>query len=511
VTWALLVLASLAACELLVRFSVLDRIHRAAVAAGCAGRLIVNPAVSDHWKERALRRYALRMGSASLEALAIVVVACLPFIALAFAAPLFEANIIDSVLSWEGLLSVAAGASAYSLLHTLVRRRGGTVTWRGTASAADEVPTYPPLARLLHRLVLSAPEPGRLLFDIECATAPPVLAGAAEGRHVYVVGLARAGSTVLMRAIHDSAAFASLTYRDMPFVMAPNLWARLSVSFHRNMAKVERAHGDGVLIDFDSPEALEEPFWRTFCGVEYIRSNALVPHEVDTATIDRYRAFVDHVLARYGATRYLAKNNNNIQRLPALRAAFPNAIVLIPFRAPCDQSLSLQRQHARFCAAGDGFTRRYMSWLAHHEFGPDHRPFVFDSHRYVGGVDGINYWLSMWVAVHRHLLSQVDCGGADLVPIAYEDLCGPNRASWRAICARIGIAPSEPNFAKRKADIQAPGDRHLLAEADALYERLRALSRARLGWKAGVPLGPCCHQWVSRVASVDVQRSRSED
>jgi Sulfotransferase family len=484
VTWALLVLATLATSELLHRLPVLDQIRGAANTATRAGRLIANRAVSDHWKERALQRYALRIAASSLSALGLLLVAVAPFLALVLGGAFLGTDLAGLVLSWQGMLACSAVAIAYLLLRPRLSSGDANAADRGAPARAGSRSGYSPLARVLHRLVLAAPARAELLFDLERATAPAPPTDVVVGRHVFVVGLARAGTTVLMRAIHESGAFASLTYRDMPFVMAPNLWARLSGRSRPEVAKAERAHGDGVLVDFDSPEALEEPFWRTFCGAAYIRADALVPYDVDAETLEKYRAFVGHALARHGADRYLAKNNNAILRLPALRAAFPQAVVLIPFRAPSAHAFSLMRQHERFLADDDSFTKSYMTWLAHHEFGQDHRPFVIDGARPVGTPHAIDYWLSLWTLLHRHLLAQAEAGGAALVPIAYEDLCASDRAAWRAICACTGIPPVEPNFAARVVAAPALSDPSLLAGAEAIYARLRALSRARLGLDA---------------------------
>ncbi len=103
-----------------------------------------------------------------------------------------------------------------------------------------------------------------MFFDIEKAMHGGDCPDATNGQHVFVSGLARSGTTLLMRMLHDTDEFASLTYRDMPLVMAPNLWRRLSGAFQKSMARQERAHGDGLQVDYDSPEALEEVFWRTF-------------------------------------------------------------------------------------------------------------------------------------------------------------------------------------------------------------------------------------------------------
>jgi hypothetical protein len=79
-------------------------------------------------------------------------------------------------------------------------------------------------------------------------------------KHVFIAGLARAGTTILMRRFYASQAFRSLTYRDMPFVLAPTLWRKLAAQSGRNLVTAERAHGDGILVDIDSPESFEEVF-----------------------------------------------------------------------------------------------------------------------------------------------------------------------------------------------------------------------------------------------------------
>ena len=76
--------------------------------------------------------------------------------------------------------------------------------------------------------------------------------------NVFVAGVARSGTTILLNAIYDSDEFASLSYADMPFVLAPNLWSKIS-STSKHLIK-ERAHGDGIKVSSDSPEAFEEVF-----------------------------------------------------------------------------------------------------------------------------------------------------------------------------------------------------------------------------------------------------------
>ena len=108
----------------------------------------------------------------------------------------------------------------------------------------------------------------------------------------------------------------------------------------------------------------------------------LQPHAPGEELVDKYVRYVNAVLSAHDPRldRYLSKNNNNILRLGIIHRAFPNALILIPFRAPLQHAHSLLRQHLRFSElqAKREFVLSYMTWLGHHEFGLDHRPFKFE-------------------------------------------------------------------------------------------------------------------------------------
>lgn len=344
--------------------------------------------------------------------------------------------------------------------------------------------SYSSLDRLLHRAALHFAPIAELSFDLDqrMRRLDPVEIKA--GRHVFVAGLARAGTTILMRRIHASGAFCSLTYRHMPFVLAPNIWGRVTTASERKDTPVERAHGDRILVDIDSPESLEEVFWRIFEGERYIGRTSLTPHEPDPETLERFVAYVAAVLAadRPNRRRYLSKNNNNVLRLGAIRKAFPEAVILIPFRNPLSHAASLLRQHGNFMTQqqNDRFVRSYMTWLVHHEFGLDHRPFRFDD----AGVqrlsalqpDEIDYWLEIWRQTYAWLERSAP---KDAVFVCYEDLCG-DAGVWKRLAGLCGInaddGPNEP-FISGNSDLGVATQSILLDEAAGIYERL--VERAR--------------------------------
>ena len=90
------------------------------------------------------------------------------------------------------------------------------------------------------------------MFDFESSA---ISISKSNEHHIFVSGLARSGTTILLNALYESDEFASLTYRDMPFVLAPNLWSKLSNGKEKNN-KVERAHGDGIKVSTESPDCL---------------------------------------------------------------------------------------------------------------------------------------------------------------------------------------------------------------------------------------------------------------
>jgi hypothetical protein len=293
------------------------------------------------------------------------------------------------------------------------------------------VDNYTSLDKVLHRLVLHSEFIAEVFFDVERRLNRS--ANPTPQRNVFVAGLARAGTTTLMRALHASGEFASLSYRDMPFVMAPNLWRHIAERFAKPSRQMERAHGDGILVDFDSPEAFEEVFWRVFYGKEYIRETSLHPHRVSADIWTKYREYLALICQRYDKTRYLSKNNNHILRLRDLAATMSDSLVLIPFRDPIQQAHSLLHQHQRFLSS-DRFTQDYMGWLCHFEFGATHRPFrVSENTKRFTDPMKVHYWLELWIEVYDYLL-HATAGLPNVVFVCYESLCA-EPSYWKKIQA----------------------------------------------------------------------------
>ena len=108
---------------------------------------------------------------------------------------------------------------------------------------------YSWLQQQLHRFVLSPRAIREITFDLETFFLDKTCQ---NDDHIFVSGLARSGTTILLNALFKSKKFSSLSYKDMPFVLAPNFWSKFSLS-NNDSAMVERAHGDGIKVSTESP------------------------------------------------------------------------------------------------------------------------------------------------------------------------------------------------------------------------------------------------------------------
>ena len=269
---------------------------------------------------------------------------------------------------------------------------------------------YSWLQQKLHQFALSSNFMREVMFDVEHTLIPT---NQIEDNHVFVSGLARSGTTILLNAIYESHEFASLSYKDMPFVLAPNLWSKLSFNKENN-GLVERAHGDGIKVSTDSPEAFEEVFWMTF-------------PESDKGTKEKFKNYIHQINLKYQKKRYLSKNNQNIRRLELISNIFPHSKILIPFRDPIQHANSLLTQHQRFIGDSkkDKFISSYMKLIGHTEFGPNYIP-IHDNNLCFENDLTINHWLEQWYLTYKNCYESLKYKG-NVYFICYEELCNTSQ------------------------------------------------------------------------------------
>ncbi|MFO8033248.1 MAG: sulfotransferase [Desulfohalobiaceae bacterium] len=308
-----------------------------------------------------------------------------------------------------------------------------------------------------------------------------------NGRHIFVSGLARSGTTALLRFLHSTGRFCSLSYRDLPFPLAPFLWRRCLLRFSAQQDQPRhRVHQDGLLMDLDGPEALEEVFWRIFCGDLYICGDRLIPMQAEEEDIELFRKYIAGLLKTSGnADRYLSKNNNNILRLSSILEAFPVAKIIIPFRDPMQQAQSLLAQHLHFLELHrtNKFFRKYMSWLGHYEFGKGHRFFDVYPGTMEYSADSACYWLQEWIRVYSYLLEQVQNVEDSVLFLEYERLCADQGRVWKALASKAFLPDSPPTgFCLKQAPVKEVvfTDSLLQKEAYRVHSQLQAECRKAL-------------------------------
>jgi hypothetical protein len=315
---------------------------------------------------------------------------------------------------------------------------------------------YTPIQKTLHKLSLSSTFIREATFDIEKLfflkhTQPSV------DNHVFVMGLARAGTTILLEALYNSDKFASLSYLNMPFLLSPNLWRTIRQK-SINKDKIERAHGDSIMISTDSPEAFEEVFWKTLS-----RQDAN----------EQFKNYIQLILHSYQKQRYLSKNNQNISRIDTIQKLLPNSKVLIIFKHPINHATSLLKQHKAFSKAQkkDKFIKNYMDWIKHSEFGLSYKPIVSEGLIY-NDSNHINHWLEQWYLIHINLIKKYK--NTDNVIFIDGESLRPNHPSWENICDYLSLEPYIFNFkdVRKKSDLDANLDLDLYEKCKSNYNSL---------------------------------------
>ena len=386
---------------------------------GCLLSALLDAELNEDQREVLLRRSALSLLAQNLKGVALVLSFCAAWACLDALGARWGVNALWSVRGAVVLSVVSLIYTGARLWWTRGRRDRGTL---------KDGYTYSPLTQGFYSFALDHAPLVRWTFKRERSKAMRRGLHPMADRPVWICGLARAGTTILTELLYDTGLFASLTYRDMPFPLAPRAWRSLSRwSGQRAPERQERAHGDGILVGVDSPEALEEVFWRLHDPSVYQDTHALAAYSPAPDSLKALREYLSCILwsresGEASELRYLSKNNNHLLRLPALIEAFPEGRFIIPLRDPLSHAESLRRQHLRWIERHerDPFSKRYMDWLAHHEFGSGHRRFSWDDleqsspedERALGQHESkdephaqdphhINYWLTRWIEAYR--------------------------------------------------------------------------------------------------------------
>lgn len=264
---------------------------------------------------------------------------------------------------------------------------------------------YNSIQRTLHDFVLSKKFINKSLFEFEKLLYLKKKY-IYDQPHIFITSLPRSGTTSILNFIYSTGQYASLTYKNMPFILSPHL----SKLFNKkNISKKERLHGDGITFDINSPEALDEIFFNN--DEEFVK-NELVN-------------YLQLILLSEKKEKYLSKNNLNFNRIDLINKILPNSIFLIPIREPLNHAYSLLKQHLNFTQLQkkDDFIRRYMNYLGHNEFGLNHKSWN-NPHKFKD-LNDINYWLEQWCLFYQNIIDKFNLYN-NCYFIIYEELTNSN-------------------------------------------------------------------------------------
>ena len=312
----------------------------------------------------------------------------------------------------------------------------------------------------------------RALAELEHDALAGELERIAIDRPVFVTGLARSGTTMMLTVLAQADGVATHRYRDFPFVFAPVAWSwfqdRMSAA---PATEVERPHRDRIRITKESADAFEEPLWQAFFPwvhdpARYHVMEASTQHAAFEAF---FASHLRKMLWLRKGRRYVSKGNYNVARIPYLARLFPDARFVVPVREPVAHVRSLVEQHRLFCgyAAQDARVPRYLAAAGHYEFGPQRRPINLDAGR-IGEIEAA--WRSgddwrgyarQWAQVYAHvdLLRRDSALAARVRFVRYEDACARPRETLAELLDFCGLGDSQGRVAAAARSLAAPVER----------------------------------------------------
>lgn len=314
-----------------------------------------------------------------------------------------------------------------------------------------QVPTW---VHLLGGFISRHPKLWIKLGEVESSYLAEDIAALAIDRPIYVAGLARSGTTILLEIVASQPGIATHQYRDFPPVFTPyawNWWLRHIPL--KEVKPVERTHADGIFVTPDSPEAMEEMIWMAMFAHLHdpSRSNVL-DADTDNPRFEAfYRAHVAKLILARRGRRYASKENYNLTRLEYLRKIFPDARFVIPVREPAAHIASLMKQHQMMCEGQRRQPRSlaHFQRIGHFEFGADLRPINTGNTALVEEIqelwkrgEEVRGWARYWAMIYGFVADRLEAGPAlreaSLV-VRFEDLCAQPEAVLGKLCAHCDL------------------------------------------------------------------------
>jgi len=254
---------------------------------------------------------------------------------------------------------------------------------------------------------------------------------------IYITGLARAGTTIILEMLSKHPDVATHRYIQIPLTYLPYVWTNLAKNTKVFTDPVERIHKDGIFVNMNSPEALEEVIWRGFFkNLHNENISNVMDSNVSNSRFEKfYRNHLAKTLLTLNKSRYLVKNNYNVTRMDYLQKIFPKAKFLLIIRTPVDHIASLIKQNKLFERMGlkDLRLEQLTQLSGHYEFGHNRKSINVGDHEMIETLSKIwlrnssdtkawaMYWASIYNFVSDILKKNKKLADATLI-VRYDDL-----------------------------------------------------------------------------------------
>jgi len=448
--------------------------------------------LDDRSKEESLREAGIAVFLCSAKFVGVCMVALFAALAIVYFAELSGITSRHELLALTLRVDYIVGVSAVAFFVV-----GATRRWtKSRTNSVDpqqnaDTISYSSVDKLFHMLAFASPTVLKAAANVEDRLCASSLKRIERNPPIFISSLPRGGTTALLNALSEVPGLASHRYRDMPFITAPSVWAKISGGDRRVVVKRQRAHGDGMEIDLNSAEAFDEIVWKLFWPQKY-DAGVIAKWTLDDRNDEGEKFFIRHMQRVVGSRslsansssraswRYLSKNNANIARLEFLPYVFEDCDIVIPIRRPDAHAFSLFTQHVNFSKvqAEDDFVRRYMRDIGHYDFGRLHQPIQFrdfDPQRY--DRDTPDYWLAYWIAAFREIASYAD----SVLIVPQDQLRAKPAEVMGELLTKLNLDVRAPDFRKFFRDSPDESRREefskgLMSEADAIYSQIDSFS-----------------------------------
>ncbi len=271
---------------------------------------------------------------------------------------------------------------------------------------------------------------------------------------IYIAGVARSGSTILLEMLNQHPQLTSHRYSDFPNVYTPywRNWLKQRTST-KQLILQERAHKDRIKITEHSPEAIEEVLWIDFFK-QLHQDDVSQILDGTTKNLKFEKFYKDHIkklLLVRRKQRYLCKGNYNLTRLGYIQKLFPDAKFIIPVRNPVNHIASCIKQDNLYSKnlANNPRAMRYLKWAGHFEFGPNKHSIYLNNSIEFNKIkqafetdDKVSAWAYHWNSLYKNVCSQINedekLKSASLF-MRYEDLCNNSEESITGILLHCNI------------------------------------------------------------------------